>query len=270
MHKKKLILSIKEYIRELQAYERYAFSYDELFGHTNKTQAAIKNELSRLTAKKEILNLRKQFYVILPPRYASRQYLPIQLYVDKLFSVLQKPYYVGLFSAAKFYGAAHQQLQTDYVVTNSPALAEIKKKSFHIKFFSTSHWPLKNIRKMKSDAGFFLISSPALTIADLIHYQNKLGGMNRIYTIVRELHDEITIDDLKDLLEWYPFKSTLQRFGFLLEKIGTDKHLINPIKNHLEQRKFYPVLLSPNRKEHAGKTKNFWKVKENIKLESDL
>ena len=263
-------MNIKEYIRQLQSYEVYAFNYNELCSKTNKTPAAIKNELSRLSAKNEIFNLRKEFYVIFPPQYAVRQYLPLQFYVDKLFSFLQKPYYVGLFSAAKFYGAAHQQLQTDYIITTPPPLAEIKKKSFHIKFFTASRWPSKNIRKMKSDAGFFRISSPALTIADLIHYQTKLGGINRIFTVIKELTGEVTAKDLEELLEWYPYVSTLQRFGFLLEKSGAGKPLVDSLKNHLEQRKLYPVLLSPSAKKRSGKTANFWKVIENTKLESDL
>ncbi|MCD4696723.1 MAG: type IV toxin-antitoxin system AbiEi family antitoxin [Bacteroidales bacterium] len=42
----------------------------------------------------------------------------------------------------------------------------------------------------------FKISSPALTAVDLIHYQTKLGGLNRMLAILEELSEEINENDL--------------------------------------------------------------------------
>jgi len=263
-------VNAKEYIKQLQTYEEYAFSWSEIINHADKSPFTLKKELANLIAKKEIINLRKGFYVIIPPKYAIRNYLPIQLYINKLFSFLNKPYYIGLYSAAKFYGAAHQQIQADYIITKPPALANIKKENFNIKFFTTTHWPSKNIRKLKSDAGMFNISSPALTIADMIHYQTKLGGINRVFTIIEELVHELKPDDIRDLLSWYPYLSTLQRLGFLLEKLNMGYDLLKPLKNHLSRKNYYFVPLNPGKELKPGKAKNFWKVNENVKPESDL
>ena len=133
--------------------------------------------------------------------------------------IYDAPYYIGLYSAAKFHGASHQQIQREYIVTKKPTLIDITKKNNDIRFFTTSKWPNKNIVKKKSDAGIFKISSPALTTIDLIHYQNKLGGINRMLAIIEELSEELTKKDIEELLTWYPHKSTLQRFGFLLEEL---------------------------------------------------
>lgn len=270
MRENLLRLTISFYIKQLQSYEEYAFSWNELLENCNKTEISLKRELSRLVEKKEIINLRKGFYLIIPPRYSKQEQLPIQLYIDKLFKNLERDYYLGFYSAAKFHGASHQQVQRDYVMVNTPSLSNIKKKSIDISFLTTSNWPEKNILQKKSDAGIFKISSPALTMVDLIHHQTKLGGLNRMLAILEELSEELSKNDIVELLTWYPHKSTLQRFGFLLEELQANDNLTKQIKEHLQQSKFFPVLLSPKSKQKPGAIYNTWKVDVNIKLENDL
>lgn len=235
-----------------------------------KGKVALTRELSRLEAKHQVINLRKGFYVIIPPRYAKQERLPVQLYIHKLFQYLNRPYYLAFYSAAKFHGAGHQQIQQDYVVTVNPPLRNIQKKGMDIRFFTTANWPVHNISVKKSDAGYFNISSPALTVADLIHYQGKLGGLNRQLPILEELAEEITQADLNNLLTWYPHKSTLQRMGYLLEMMRVAEDLVNPIKQYLEKTSIYPVLLKPKKDQNPGAVDNPWKVDVNLELEKDL
>ncbi|NOY51742.1 MAG: hypothetical protein GXO88_14410 [Chlorobi bacterium] len=263
-------MKAKEYIKHLLSVESYSFSLEEIAEHTGGKTTSLKFELARLVSKKEIINLRKGFYLIIPPRYSKLGQIPIQLYIDKLFSYLNRKYYLGFYSAAKFHGAGHQQSQREYIMTERPKLASINKKTFDIGFFTTTEWPGKNIVWKKSDAGYFKISSPALTAVDLIHHQSKLGGLNRMLAVLEELAEETIPDDIADLLSWYPHKSSLQRLGFILEETGADKSLSNRIKNHLRQSKFFPVLLSPGPGQKAGAAANFWKVDINMSLESDL
>jgi len=237
---------------------------------TDGTSNSLKFELHRLSEKGEVINLRKGFYIIITPRYSSARKLPIQLYCQKLFQYLDRNYYIGLFSAAKFHGASHQQVQRDYVITEQPKFNNISKNSIDIRFFTTSNWYDKNIQQKKSDAGFFKISSPALTIVDLIHHQTKLGGINRMLATIEELTEELTKTDLADLLSWYPNKSTLQRLGFLLEQIGSEGEIQEMIYSALKAKNFFPVLLSPKSNEKPGTVDNKWKVDVNVKLESDL
>ncbi len=62
-------------------------------------------------------------------------------------------------------------------------------------------------------------------MVDLIHYQTKIGGTNRILPILEELFDQVTKEDLIDLLSWYPNKSVLQRTGFLMEELEAREEL---------------------------------------------
>lgn len=263
-------MNAKEYIKYLLSIENYSFSLDEIAKETAGSSNSLKFELLRLSEKGEIVNLRKGFYLIITPRYSSAKKLPLQLYCEKLFKHLDRNYYVGLFSAAKFHGASHQQVQRDYLITEKPKFNDISKNTIDIRFFTTTYWSEKNIQQKKSDAGIFKISSPALTIVDLIHHQTKLGGINRMLATIEELTEELTESDLADLLSWYPNKSTLQRFGFLLEELGMEEGFQEMIYTELKAKNFFPVLLSPKSKEKPGAVDNRWKVDVNVKLENDL
>lgn len=263
-------MNAKELIRHLLSIENYSFSLEEIAQETDGEGTSLKFELARLIEKKEIINLRKGFYLIIPPRYSKQGQIPIQLYVDKLFQYLNRNYYLGFYSAAKFHGASHQQAQREYLMIERPKMNAIKKNRIDIDFFTTAKWSNNNIIEKKSDAGLFKISSPALTAVDLIHHQTKLGGLNRMLAILEELSEEITQNDLAELLSWYPHKSTLQRLGFLLKEIQANENLSNLIMEQLQYSKFFPVLLSPKSHQKPGSVNNPWKVDINIKLESDL
>jgi len=261
---------IGEYIKRLQSYEEYAFSWEELLQNCKAPEPTLRKELARLAGKKDILRLRQGFYLIMAPRYRNLGKLPVQLYADKLFRYLGKPYYLAFYSAAAFHGASHQAVQQDYIVTLQPALRDIARQNVKIRFFKTSHWPEKNIVQMKSDAGLFNVSSPALTAVDLIHYQSKLGGLNRMLANLEELAEVIEPGDIDDLLTWYPHKSALQRFGYLLEKIGAGEELTGLLHRRLVERSFFPVLLIPSPRQKPGGANNRWKIQVNLQPESDL
>lgn len=263
-------MTLAEYIKKLLSVEEYSFSLNEIREQTGKTEVSIKRELDRLIEKGEITNLRKGFYLIITPRYSTAKKLPLQLYCEKLFNHLNRNYYIALYTAAKFHGASHQQIQQDYIVTERSKFNDISKNNIDIRFFTTSNWPGKNIQIKKSDAGIYKVSSPALTIVDLIHHQGKLGGINRMLATIEELSEEVQESDLIELLNWYPNKSTLQRCGFLLEKLGISEELQNMIFTNLKSSKIFPVLLSPKSDEKPGAVDNKWKVDINVKLESDL
>lgn len=263
-------MNAKEYITYLSSIEEYSFSLEEMERNTAGTATSLKFELYRLANKNEILNLRQGFYLIIPPRYSSAEKLPLQLYAEKLFNYLNRNYYVGLYAAAKIHGASHQQIQRDYLIIETPKLNTIKKRNFDIEFLTTGTWPLQNIEIKKSDAGIYKISSPALTFVDLVHHHSKIGGLNRMMAPLEELTEEIHETDINALTSWYPHKSTLQRVGFLLEKLIGANVLTEIIHDKLKQQTYFPALLSPNATQKPGAVDNKWKIAVNVKLESDL
>lgn len=263
-------MTVSEYIFHLQSIEEYSFSWVELQHFCNKTKTSLKRELSRLVAKNKLINIRREFYLIIPPRYSKQRQIPIQLYVNKLFKTLKREYYLGLYSAAKFHGASHQQTHQEYIIIDYPKIGDIERNEIKLRFFTTTNWPQGNIIEKKSDAGIFNISSPALTAVNLIQYQNKIGGINRMLAVLEELIEEITIKDISELLQWYSHKSTLQRFGFILEELGAEIEIISEILEHLNSSKYFPTLLVPRSNQKVGKVNNKWKIEVNTKLENDL
>lgn len=261
---------IADYIRTLQSYEIYAFSNEDVMKNCIAPETTLKTEFVRLRKKKQIQNLRKGFYVIIPAKYQNVSKIPVQLYIEKLFNYIQKDYYLGLYSAAALHGASHQQIQQDYIICSPPAMRDIEKGSFTMKFFQTSHWPQKNIIQKKSDAGLFNVSSPALTLADLLHFQNKLGGINRMLAIIEELAEILQLEDMNELITWYPHVNTFQRMGYLLEQFDVNEEILKTIQKHLDLQKVYPMLLSPTKNEKPGSANNRWKIDVNITLENDL
>lgn len=259
-----------DYIKEKLSLEEYSFSTEELQAVTHKEKEALTTDLSYLTKKGDIMPLRRGFYLIIPPRYSKQGKLPIQLFIENLFKNLNRPYYLGLYSAAKFHGASHQQIQRDYIITIKPTLLDIHKSNIDLRFFTTANWPEKNILIQKSDAGIFKISDPILTAVDLIHYQNKLGWLNRMFSVFEELIEEMTPLHLEQLLTWYSNKSTLQRFGYLLEALCPDDNLIQVLSEYFKTVKYYPVLLIPKSTQKPGAVSNRWKVDININLESNI
>lgn len=262
--------AITEYIRELQSFEEYSFSTKELYNKKLAPESSMKKELARLVADNQIINLRKGFYIIIPPRYQHFGKIPIELYANKLFKSLDKSYYLAFYTAAAFYGASHQRVQQDYVVTSPPSLRDIEKGNIKIRFFNCHNWPAKNIIKKQSDAGNFLLSSPALTFADLLANQQYLGGLNRMLANLEELTAALEITDIEDFLTWYNNKSVLQRMGFLLDLWMPGRKIADMIFKRLIQNSFYPVLLNPVKGQNAGSTSNRWKVDVNLELQSDL
>jgi predicted transcriptional regulator of viral defense system len=261
---------IAAYISGLLGKEIYSFTWEELRLGISRSEVSLRRELSRLVEKREIINLRRGFYLILPPRYRSMGQLPLELYVDQLFEYLDKHYYIGLYSAARLHGASHQQIHQNYIVIPLPALLNIERNEIVVKFYTSANWPSKNIRQQKSDAGYFNVSSPALTAVDLLHYQTKLGGLNRVSTVLEELVEVIQEKDIIDLLSWYPHTRTLQRLGYHLEENHIDKIITQRIFDKINTKPFYPILLSPQKMQKAGAVDNRWKVFANQEKESDL
>jgi len=96
-----------------------------------------------------------------------------------------------------------------------------------------------------------------------------MGQVTNKYKKIISLQ-KFPISDIKELISWYPNVSSLQRFGFLIEKYNACQPVINVLNEHLQKKNCYPVMLYPAKNKKPGKTGNRWKINVNIELESDL
>lgn len=259
--------TLEEFVNETRAQGRYSFSWYELVQSFNISNKALNQALYRLKNKNRISQIRKGFYAIITPEYSKQGMLPPHLFIDDLMRSLEKKYYVGLFSAAALYGAAHQQPMEYYVITEKPALRNIKTPKLSINFFVKQNWSETDVVQKKTDAGYMNVSTPELTALDLLAYGNF--GINRVLTILEELIEEMKPSDLAKTARNYSPTSSIQRLGYLIDKeIGNEK-LALALRKALKDRKTYPIPLLKSANNN-GTLDTYWKINMNTELESDL
>jgi predicted transcriptional regulator of viral defense system len=234
-----------------------------------KSDEAIKMALQRLKNKKEIAQVRNEFFVIITPEYRSRGMLSPSLFIADLMKFLGRSYYVGLLNAAVYFGAAHQQPQSFSVITSKPGLRKINNENLKINFLIKKAWPIDHLVQKKVDTGFINVSSPELTALDLVFYFGQSGGFNRVATVLEELVESLDAGKLLDLAKKFTPLSAVQRLGFLLEEVLGRQDLSDPIKEYLQTIKYFPILLRPQHEKPAMITGNDWKVVQNIEIEMD-
>ena len=181
---------------------------------------------------------------------------------------LDREYYIGLYSAAALYGAAHQQ-PMEYQIIVRKTMRDFVVGDTKINFFFRKTWEQYNIEKKKSAAGYFNVSSPELTALDFMSFNGKIGGISRIVTILEELIEEMKPSRMYKTASTYPQNSALQRLGYLLDKIFNREDLAKSIRRVLKVKSTQNVLLaiaSPKK----GDIDRYWKVDVNIEIESDL
>lgn len=257
---------LDDYLTNVRAQGRYAFTVEELKSRFDRSAAALNQNLLRLKKKGEVAIIRQGFYVIIPPEYSKQGIIPPYLYIDDLMKSLDKPYYVGLLSAAALHGAAHQQPTGYTVIAQSPAPRSAAKLG--LLFFSKQEFIAEGIIQKKTPAGYINVSSPELTALDLFDYIHKFG-INRIATILEELSEVMKPSELTKIARQYPNTAAIQRLGYILDSIGGVVKLSDALLKVLQKRTIFPVPLSPQ-KEKKGETDGRWKIIKNMAIESDL
>ena len=259
---------LEEYIDNVRSKGRYAFTLEELKEKFEVTDKAILQSLYRLKTKKKIVQIRKGFYTILPVEYSNYGVIPATMYLDDMMLSLNKKYYLGLISAAAIHGASHQQSMETFVITEKPALRDIKNQKLKINFFVKNEWNKEDIIQVKTDAGYVNVSSPELTALDLLYYVEKLG-MNRVVTILKELVEVIKPSQLAKIAKNYSQIATVQRLGYLLEVEFGNEKLSQVIYTTIADKKGTNIPLMPG-KNKKGIINTKWRIINNINIENDL
>jgi predicted transcriptional regulator of viral defense system len=257
-----------DYLKNIRTKGGYAFTFDELKHNFDLSDKAIRQSLFRLIQKNEIAVVRKGFYVVLPPEYAKNGELTVYLYIDDLMKFLKQDYYLGLYSAAALYGAAHQQPMYFQVIAEKP-MRSIEQANSQINFFVRKNFPSDFVEKKKSAAGYFNVSSPELTALDFMLFSGKIGGMTRIVPVLSELIDAIKPLKLQKTANAYWPVSALQRLGYLFDKVFARQDLANAVKKGLKNRTLQTVSLSVSSPVKKTVDKD-WRIDVNVPIENDL
>jgi len=261
---------LEEFIDGLRSEGRFSFTSSELKNQYQFSTEAIKKSLQRLRRKKKIVQVRKEFYVIVPPEYSATGIIPPSFFIPDLMNFMDRDYYVGLLNAASYYGAGHQQPQEHFIITVPPTIRPIVSHSIKINFCKKKSWDNRFVIDQKTEAGYLKISSPELTALDLVFYQDRVGGLNRISTVLQELSEQIKPNALRDCSKSYNIISVVQRLGFLMENVLEQSDLVKPLKKFLYDTKSFPLLLSTKVPQNKDlQMENDWNIIANISVEPD-
>lgn len=261
---------IAGFVDNLLAHGRFTFTLDEVRSVFERSDSSVKAALFRLVKKGLVVAVRKGFYSIVPPEYRLRGILPPVLFLDDCLRYLNRTYYAGLLSAAALHGAGHQQPQDFYIVTSIPALRTISAKGTKIHFLSKRNMPIRGIEEKKTDTGIIKISSPELTALDLVLFEKRIGGLNRVAEVLAELVERINPDVLGELVQTVCPLSIVQRLGYLVENVVSNEPIAEALFKVLQGRPFFPVSLESGRATAATGKHNRWKVRVNCAVEIDL
>ncbi len=255
---------IEDYLNQALSKGRYAVTLSELQQKFETSDKAILQSVFRLKSRNQLAQVRKEFYVIIPPQYSNRGMVPPSLFIADLMQFLKRDYYVALLSAAALHGAGHQQPMEFQVMTKKPPLRRIKNNKLYISFFVKSKWALENITQKKTETGYINVTSPSQTAFDLIHYNKKIGGLNRIIPIFEDLTESIKASELNRTAKGQKIPD-IQRLGYLLEVLGMASQastLYNKVKN-IQLRE---IPLSLAHKNRGGKVNPKWNIIINTEL----
>lgn len=262
-------MKAQDFITELASKGRYYFTLKEVEEALGVSAIATRSALRRLKEKGEICLPFRGFYLIVPAEYRSLGCLPPDQFIPNLMQYLKESYYVGLLSAAQYYGAAHQQPQQFQVIVARNRSA-IECGKVRILFIARKNIIDMPIKTFNTPRGIIKVSTPEVTAMDLITYPQHSGGIGNIITVLEELIEQLNPDVLAKLAASSQDTTWIQRLGYLLMKLNADTHFTDPLAKILKNRKLKRIPLAVGQAIDEKSYNAEWHIIENIELESDL
>lgn len=278
-----------EFITNLAAKGHSSFTSTQVQEALGSSTVAIRAALRRLKKRGLVAQPISGFYIIVPPEYRILGCRPAEHFITDLMNYIGGPYYVGLLTAAQYYGAAHHRPQQYQIITNQKRRAIICG-NIKIVFVTKKSIAQVPIQKISTSHNILIVSTPEATAMDLIIYANRCGGLDNVLTVITELAGKINAKKLTKLASETKEITWVQRLGYLLESINASnlsKKLENEIrKRNIQVRILMPIKKSKNiihfnqktvakfRKKKNSSLSQFknkkWKLILNKKLEPDV
>lgn len=265
-------LTLSQYLEKLISEGRHHFTTEELQTSLGMNKNTVSATLSRLGKRKRVKILRKGFGIIL--NFGGREPDP-SYFIDEMMAHIGVKYYIGLLSAAQHWGAGHQGVMRYQVVVDRPVY-KVSFEKMKIEFVvRTVNFPEKELKRVGGAGGYFKISSPELTAVDVVHFSRKSGGLNNVATVLEDLSERLGKDALLQVCNNIKTPTvSLQRLGFLFERILKKKEYAKIVEQALIKRRSVPVYLSQakskaNPKMSAFEYDEHWKLYINTKVEPD-
>jgi predicted transcriptional regulator of viral defense system len=258
---------LAESVENLQARGRYTFTRVEGLGGEHRSELALEAALRRLKGRHRIVSPRRGFYVLVPPEYRAAGCPPASWFIDDLMRFLDRPYYVGLLSAAAIHGAAHQQPMIFQVVTDRPTRPAGAGR-VRIEFHMSRRIEAVPVVQVQTETGTMRVSSAEATALDLVRFARSAGHLSNVATVLAELADKLDPATLAKLAQTYAVPVG-QRLGYLLQRLG-QLELAASLARGLESRRRRIVLLAPGEARGEAPADSRWSVVPNAIVEVEV
>jgi hypothetical protein len=244
---------------------------DELARDAGLTPLAVRRQLARLGAARTVRAPgRPATALILSPEDAANGAPPAAAWLDAYFRLRNEPYYVGLLSAAALHGSAAQAVQVTQVLVTRPTRALVLGR-VGLRFFVKKGVVATQRIQLPGLLAPLAVSTPEATALDLIAFQSRLGGIERVTEVIAGLLPRMTTAGLKSALRAEPALAVRQRLGYVLEVLGRQR-LAATVRASLPRR-LTPVRLKPEGRSGAPSKspdlKEPWAVYDNVALSRD-
>ncbi len=258
----------ERWVDALPSQGRYTFTREECTAALNISQNAFQKAALRLSARNRLARVYKRFYVVVPLEHAATGIVPPDWFIVDLMKHLDRPFYVGLLSAAEYHGAAHQRPQNYQVITDR-SMRPIACRGVGVRFVGKRDPARTPIQQIKGVTGYIPVSTPEATATDLIVYARQVGGLDRILTVLQELAEQLDTERLVQAVEANGQLVAAQRLGWLLERVGFADRA-KPLARWLKARKPLPSKLEPSRPIRGSRRDPRWELWINTEIEGDL
>lgn len=258
---------LDEYIDNLTAHGDISFTLNDLQVNTGISRNAAISAVKRFKKQNKIVSPSRGYYLILTPPFRQKGCLPADFFIDDLMRHLDLDYYVGLLSAAMFYGAAHHQPQMMQVMIETEK-RDIQCGQVYLQFISNNQLLNTPLTQIKNQTGYMKVSTPEGTAIDMMKYMKHCGGINRIATVIQELSDSIDAYALEEIAQQDKGQIWIRRLGYILDFVGAEQ--LSTTLYPLWDKKSEFIPLVPYASMTGSPRNKKWRIAMNATLESDF
>ena len=256
-----------DYIEELQASGRFVFTTEEAVEALGSSVNAVRASLRRLKRKTLIADPYRGFHVVVPPAYRRLGCLSADQFIPDLMLHLGEPYYVGLLTAARYHGAAHQAPMVFQVMVPKSRRG-LECGEVRVEFIARQDMHATPVVERNTETGTIRISAPESTAIEVVGYPEHCGYLDNVATVLAELAESMNGEALATEARRAPL-AWVQRLGYLLVRVEADE-LASHLDAVLQDREAFTVALAPWKNMTGAPRDARWHVALNTEVEPDI
>ena len=249
---------------------RHFVTTEEVAELVGVAPASVRQSLRRPRESNEIVSVTRGAWVPVPPEFRTAGAPPPSHFINPLMKFLGHSYYVGFLTAAAVHGSSHQAAMVFQVATPA-VLRDRRIGNAQVRFIRRSEVPGRAVIEHLVPTGRIKVSTPEVTLLDLVESPRHGGGLSNVATVIGQLleDDKVNPVELATQAQTYP-TSVAQRAGYLIDSMGALVGVSVDLEElHQPTNDAEPVLLTVHRGRHGERDKR-WGVIVNTEIEPDL